>query len=212
MPELVAADVDAPLLIVTRLPDEPLHPDQYPPAGTVSAAAVTRLPHTLDQLHWWTPGRRPGLFPDDRDSPRQINVLPEDLLTADVKARLIELFSRAGTGLQLNHGDARLGNAIGTGTALVGLELTAVRWEGFDQAQLFTFLADNPAVRALVSGLPGGRTAQAGFWLAVVLVTCREITSHRRHADLPGCEHRLALLHADLALAVDRCRTLDDTT
>ncbi|MEV6927116.1 aminoglycoside phosphotransferase family protein [Dactylosporangium sp. NPDC051485] len=221
VPELVAADVDAPLLILTRVPGGPLHPDRYPPAGTVSADAVTRLLHTLDRLHQWPLGRQRGLFPDDSDYQQQINALPDDLLTTDAKDRLIRLFGIAGIGLQLTHGDAHLGNAINTsagtetcteiGTALIDLELTAVRPRGYDEAQLFTFLADNPTARDLVSLIPGGRDLQAGFWLAVVLVTCREIVSHRRHANLPCREHRLARLRADLALATDRCHALTNT-
>lgn len=213
VPELVAADPDAPLLVVTLLPGEPLHLDRYPAAGTVPAETVTRFLRTLDQLHRWPLGRRPGLFPDDSDYRHQLNALPDDLLTSVVKDSLILLFSRAGIGCQLTHGDAHLGNALNTGpgTALVDLELTAVRPGGYDQAQLFMFLGENPAARALVTTVRDGPEGQAGFWLAVVLVTCREILSHRRHGDLPHRQHRLARLHADLALAIDRCHALNDT-
>lgn len=213
VPELVAADETVPLLVVTYMPGEPLHRDRYPAAGTVPAASVTRLLNTLDHLHQWPPGRRPGLFPDDSDYPAQINALPDDLLTAAVKQQLTSLFARARIALQLTHGDAHLGNALdtGAGTALVDLEFTAVRPGGYDQAKLFTFLADNPGARDLVTAIRGGHDVQAGFWLAVVLVTCREIVSHRRHPDLPDREHRLTHLHTDLALAVDRCHALIDT-
>jgi len=212
VPELVAADTDAPLLIVTRLPGTPLHPDRYPAAGAIPAALVTRLLSTLDRLHQWQQGGRRGLFPDDSDYQAQVNALPDDLLTADIKDQLTALFDRAGIVRQLSHGDAHFGNALdtATGTALLDFELTAVRPRGYDEAKLFTFLADNPTARH-PAAVRGGRDAQAGFWLAVVLVTCREIISHRRHPDLPDRDRRLTHLHTDLILAVGRCQALNDT-
>jgi hypothetical protein len=93
--------------------------------------------------------------------------------------------------------------------ALLDFEFTARRPAGYDHAKLHVFLADNPAARAAVQyDLATTLPAQAGFWLAVVLVACREITSHRRHPGLLDRERRLTQLGADLAEAIDRVRRL----
>ncbi|MEV6350261.1 phosphotransferase [Actinoplanes sp. NPDC051851] len=211
VPTLVAADPDIPLLVLTTLPGEALHPDRYPARGTFPPKAARRLLATLRHLHEWSPSSARA-FPDDSDYPNQLASIPSELLDAAAVAMLTELHRRAGTRTELSHGDAHPGNARadrGQQLALLDFEFTAWRPAGYDHAKLFVFLADNPAARAAVlHDLQPGTADQAGFWIAVVLVTCRELISHRRHPDLPHRDVRLAQLTTDLRNALAQTHRL----
>lgn len=206
-PALVAADPGYPLLVTTRLPGRPLHPDRYP-SRPVPAPTLSRMLGALDELHRWRP---PAAFPDDSDYRAQFAGLGGELIPPADLERITWLCDTAMPPAQLEHGDAHLGNALGApaGVALVDLECTAWRPAGYDLAKLWVFLACSPGSRtAIVPAVTSQPTRLAGFWVAVALVAAREITSHRRHPSLPAAPRRLRQLHADLREALTRIRHL----
>jgi Phosphotransferase enzyme family len=210
-PALVAADPDYPLLIITRLPGQPLNPDRFPPRP-VPATTLNQMLAALSALHLWQPAAR---LPDDSDYPAQFAGLPGALIPPAELARITRLCQATMPAVQLEHGDAHLANALATpaGTALIDLECTARRPAGYDLAKLWIFLAASPARRPAIIAAAGTHPQQqAGFWVAAALVAAREITSHTRHPGLPARAQRLRQLHADLRAALTRIRNLDQLT
>lgn len=206
-PHLVAADPRHPLLVITRLPGQPLHPDRYP-AGPVAPTALQSLLRALSRLHTWRPA---VAFPADCDYPSQLADYRGELIPDTDFARIARLCQAVMPAPQLEHGDAHLGNALDTpcGVALIDLESTAWRPAGYDLAKLWIYLGSSPAARsAVLSRLICWPSQPAGFWIAVTLVAAREITSHRRHQDMPGGRQRLRRLHRDLRAALDHIRHL----
>ena len=206
-PSLVAAEPMHPLLVITRLPGRPLHPDRYP-AGPVPGQTLQRLLHTLETLHHWQPS---AAFPDDGNYPSQLAAYRGGLIPPDDFDRIIRVCLAVMPPAQLQHGDAHLANALDTpsGVALIDLECTAWRPAGYDLAKLWVFLGSALASRAaILSALSGQAGSLPGFWVAVALVAAREITSHHRHPDLPGGEARIHQLHSDLNEALTRIRQL----
>lgn len=207
---LVSADPDLPRLVLTELPGAPLHPDRYPSARTVTTATTRRMLTALTALHRWHPALVTAI-PDDTDYPTQLAPFVGDLIDP-VHARLLtDLHSRARTPVEVSHGDAHLGNTCATAeqVALIDLEFTAWRPAGYDHAKLFIFLADNPAARQTVlHDIDPSPITQAGLWVAVALVACRELVSHCRHPNLPDRDRRVHQLTNDLRLAMTNARRL----
>ncbi|MBL6280169.1 aminoglycoside phosphotransferase family protein [Micromonospora fiedleri] len=201
---LVAADPHLPLLVVTALPGTPLHPDRYPPAGSVSVTTTRRMLTALTALHQWQP-TSPAAIPDDTDYPAQLAPFAGSILDAADARLLSDLATLAHPPVEVSHGDAHLGNTLATAdqVALLDLEFTAWRPVGYDHAKLFIFLADNPAARRTVlHDITASSGAHVGLWLAVALVACRELASHHRHADLPDRDRRVHQLTSDLQRAL----------
>lgn len=208
-PALVAADPRYPVLVITRLFGQPLHPCRYPP-GPVSASALTRMLETLDLLHDWRPS---AAFPNDSDYPAQFTDFACNLIAPADLERITRLCDTAMPLLQLEHGDAHLANALNTpaGIALIDLECAAWRPAGYDLAKLWIFLAASPESRAAIAAAASSQRCRlAGFWVAVALVAAREITSHRRHPGLPAAAGRIRQLNADLREALASIRRLHD--
>ena len=208
-PALITADPGYPLLVITRLPGRPLHPDRYP-AGPVPAGVLNRMLDALDALHRWTPS---PAFPDDSNYHSQFAGYGGDPIPAPDLGRIARLCDTAMPTVQPEHGDAHLANALDTpdGTALVDLESTAWRPAGYDLAKLWVFLAASPRSRtAIMAAASGQPRLLTGFWVAAALVTAREITSHQLHPGLPAAPRRLCQLHADLREALTRIRHLHD--
>ena len=91
--------------------------------------------------------------------------------------------------------------------ALIDLELLAPRLPGYDLAVLWTITGPSPDLRSRITARTGpGPQREAAFWLNVVLVTGREILSHRRHAPTALHRDRLARLLADLEETRARAR------
>ncbi|HVB42925.1 MAG TPA: aminoglycoside phosphotransferase family protein [Streptosporangiaceae bacterium] len=209
VPALVTADAGYPLLVMTRLPGRPLHPCRYPPARP-SAGTLTSMLAALRLLHNWRPS---PAFPDDSDYTAQFTRIACDLIPpADLRC-ITRLCDTAMPALQIEHGDAHLANALATpaGVALVDLECTAWRPAGYDLAKLWVFLAASPSSRAAIASAVSTQPRRlAGFWVAVTLVTAREITSCLRHPGLPAAAGRLRQLNADLRAALSSIRRLHD--
>lgn len=199
-PDLVAADPETPIVVVTRLPGGALGPDRYPPAPP-PAEQLELLLAALERMHAWRPTG--GVFPVDDDYPAQYTYLgplftPDDLTCV---TRLHHQVTQHLT-VRLAHGDAHLGNALlhDGAVALIDLEFTAWRPPCFDQAKLWVLLGDHPRTRArLRDGIPADPWHQAAFWLAAALICGREILSHQRQA---APRERLARLTADLRTSV----------
>ncbi|MEU4231103.1 phosphotransferase [Nonomuraea sp. NPDC026600] len=200
LPELVAADPETPIVVVTRLPGDALGPDRYP-ATPPPPERVDLLLACLARMHAWRPTG--GIFPVDDDYPAQYARLgplftPDDLACV---ARLHHQVTHRLT-LRIAHGDAHLGNALlhDDAVALIDLEFTAWRPPGFDQAKLWVLLGDHPQAQArLRDVIPADPWHQAAFWLAAALICGRELRSHQRMA---ARQQRLARLAADLHVSL----------
>lgn len=207
VPHLVAADPAALLLVLTRLPGQPLGPDRYP-TQRLRTRQTTLLLDTLDALHHWArpPRSPPGPFPADDDYPAQLAAIRPNLTPVADQRRFTQLHTAIAsrTGIRLEHGDAHPANTICTpdGLALIDLEATALRPPGFDLAMLWVLLGPDPATRRLITHRIGpDPPAQAAFWLAVALVLARETASHHRHAPTVRHRARLPRLRADQTTA-----------
>jgi hypothetical protein len=199
-PELIAADPQAYLLIITRLPGKTIAPERYP-ARRPSPRKVELLLAALARLHAWRPGRRAAL-PCDDGYPAQCAGLNTIFSTA-VLTRIQQLHADAVPylGVQVTHGDPNPGNALlaDHDVALIDLEVMAWRLPWFDHAMLWVLLGDHPATRAqLLAHVSCDPWQQVAFWLAAALICGREITSHQRHAPTPRHRTRLPRLRSDL--------------
>lgn len=200
-PRLVAADPAAYLLVITRLPGEPIGPDRYP-TRPPSHRNLDMLLAVLNRLHAWHPPDDLPL-PRDHDYPTQYARLrglfgPRDLAAV----QRVYTNASAHLGRLVTHGDAHLGNALalpGGDIALIDLEVTAVRLPWFDHAMLWVLLGDHPRTRNhILDQTSPGTWDRAAFWLAATLICGRELISHRRHAPTGGHQRRLGRLETDL--------------
>lgn len=212
LPRMLLGDLVLPLILLTMMPGSPLGPDRYP----VSPLPLAHLDWLLDAtglLHSW---HDPALhaIPADTGYAAQFQALPADLFSpgepAMLAAEAARLISRIGT--QLEHGDAHPGNALvlpGMPLTLIDLELLAHRLPGYDLAVLWTLAGPSLELRSRITARTGpGLQRQAGFWLNVILVTGREILSHRRNAPTARHRDRLGRLLADLQDSRARARQI----
>ncbi|MGH3125215.1 MAG: phosphotransferase, partial [Streptosporangiaceae bacterium] len=190
-----------PLIVLTMMPGSPLGPDRYP-VNPLPPAHLDWLLDATRSLHEW---QHPALraIPADTDYAAQFQALPADLFgpgeLGALAAEAARLTRRIGT--QLEHGDAHPGNAMvqpGTPLALIDLELLAPRLPGYDLAVLWTITGPSPDLRSRITARTGPGQRQAAFWLNVILITGREILSHRRNAPTALHRDRLARLLTDL--------------
>ncbi|GCD41753.1 phosphotransferase [Streptomyces paromomycinus] len=210
MPELLGADADAPVLVISRLPGVPLAAHRYP-RTPLPAASLAALLSALEAVHAWRPD---GAWPNDSDYPAQLAELhlltPAHLATA---ARAFAL-ARQRLPLRLEFGDGHPGNALtvpgGGPPALVDLEFLARRLPGYDHAVLWVLLGDHPTNRRTVLSAIGQQAAvRAAFWTAAILYAGRELVSHQRWAPDPARQRRIPRLRADLDHALTQLHTLD---
>lgn len=194
-PRLVGADPHEPLLITTVAGRRPLHPDRYlgEPVAATTLAAMLGL---LDRLHGWHPR---GL-PRDDDYPVQLTALRHPLLGHDERESLVQLHDLASVPVQVEHGDAHLGNALEppTNPTLIDFEFTAWRPAGYDLAKLWVYLSAESNRRQILDHLGDDPHRRAAFWVSAVLVLTREIASYRRDPAQPGGAALAQRLHNDL--------------
>jgi hypothetical protein len=208
LPRMTAADRDLPVIVITWLPGSPLAPDRYP-ASPQPPSHLDRLLDTVGALNGWND---PALaaIPSDADYPAQFQALPAGLFHPGEPARLTRqatwLARRLGT--RTEHGDPHPGNALAAGgspVALIDLESLAPRLPGYDLAVLWTITGPHQRPREQITSRIGpGPHEHAAFWLNAVLVTGREILSHRRSAPTAAHRDRLARPHHDLEHARDQ--------
>jgi hypothetical protein len=213
LPRMLLADPALPLIVLTMMPGSPLGPDRYP-ANPLPQPHLDWLLDATALLHGW---HHPALggIPADTDYPAQFQALPADLFSpgelGGLAAEADLLTSRLGT--QLEHGDAHPGNALvhpGAPLALIDLELLAPRLPGYDLAVLWTITGPSPELRSRITARTGPGQRQAAFWLNVILITGREILSHRRNAPTAMHRARLARLLTDLEEARAHARQGSD--
>lgn len=205
LPTITGADRDLPVIVITLLPGSPLAPDRYP-ASPVPAGRLDQLLDTVQALNQWS---QPALrvIPPDTGYPAQFRALPADLFNPGELDTLARQASRLACllGTRLEHGDPHPGNALaspGSPLALIDLESLAHRLPGYDLAVLWTITGPHQQLRnQITSRIDHGRHQHAAFWLSAVLVTSREILSHRRSAPTAAHRDRLARLHHDLQQA-----------
>ena len=205
LPAMTGADRDLPVIVITTLPGSPLAPGRYP-ASPVPPGRLDRLLDTVQALNHW---RHPalGVIPPDTGYPAQFKALPADLFNPGELDSFATQASRLACqlGTRLEHGDPHPGNALtypGSPMALIDLESLAPRLPGYDLAVLWTVTGPRQQPRNQITSRIGhGRHQHAAFWLNAVLVTSREILSHRRSAPTAAHRDRLARLHHDLKQA-----------
>jgi hypothetical protein len=202
LPRMTAADRDLPVIVITRLPGSPLAPDRFP-ASPLPPGRLDRLLDTVRALNGWN---HPALavIPPDTDYPAQFQALPADLFNPGEPGRLTRQATQLSDrlGIRIEHGDPHPGNALassGSPLALIDLESLAPRLPGYDLAVLWTVTGPHHRLQEQITSRIGSNPHEhAAFWLNAVLVTGREILSHRRSAPTAAHRDRLARLHHDL--------------
>ncbi|NGO69922.1 aminoglycoside phosphotransferase family protein, partial [Streptomyces boncukensis] len=184
IPRLVAADPDACVLVVERLPGRPVaaqrHPFESPPRGDLRAVLSA-----LCRVNLWQPPV--PLFKQPVDYAARISRFHElGLLTdrdlGDLQKLLHGLArprERGGAPWQFCHGEALLTNVLlsPTGPALVDWEYAGWYLPGYDLATLWSVLGDAPLARRQISQLAqtAGPAARDAFLVNLMLVLTREI-------------------------------------
>ncbi|MGH3812989.1 MAG: aminoglycoside phosphotransferase family protein [Pseudonocardiaceae bacterium] len=211
VPDMVAAEPIHPLIVMTALVGDPVHKHRYL-ATTIHGGQLGEVVSLLDRVHAWPPAI-PSALPYDDDYPGQLAAVCGTEINDVERSCAFELYAavRGRLGVEIQHGDAHLGNVIRQPDgqlALIDLEFTAWRWPGYDLAMLWVLLGDAPGVREQLIpriGFPAER--RAAFWCSAVLVCLREITSHRRGPQDATRRTRAERLRCDLVVALDHVQT-----
>lgn len=216
VPDMVAADPMRQLIVLTELTGHPVHPHRYL-AGPVHSGHLDAVLSVLDRIHAWRP-TLPAALPCDDDYPSQLAAVHRPELDDVDRHRAVELHTTiAGRlGVEIQHGDAHLGNVIRRPDgrlALIDLEFTAWRTPGYDLAMLWVLLGDALGVREQIIARIGSTAERhAAFWCSALLVCLREITSHRRSPHDATRRARLERLHRDLADVLEHVQTFHRQT
>lgn len=193
-PRLLAADPDAGILVVTRLPGGPVSRDRYPTRLQLDDVWVM-LAAVRDLSAWSAPD---GLYPVVWDYRHRFYRYRTEygLLDERDEATLNALAGAAGP-MHIAHGDLLPANVLhssgGVLTGVLDWEFTGRFLPGLDAALLWIVLGHLPAARHEVEQLAGGSVSQrAGFWANVATLCVREL---RTHGELPDGPLRAARLH-----------------
>ncbi|MGH3869814.1 MAG: aminoglycoside phosphotransferase family protein [Pseudonocardiaceae bacterium] len=211
VPDIVAADPMHPLIVMTALDGEPVHPHRYP-NGTIHTEQLGAVLSLLAHVHAWRPAMSSAL-PYDDDYPSQLAAVRGPEISDIEHSCAVELYTAicGRLGVEIQHGDAHLGNVIRQPDgrlALIDLEFTAWRWPSYDLAMLWVLLGDSPSMRKqLISRIGRAAERHAAFWCSTVLVCLREITSHRRGPQNATRRTRAERLQCDLVVALDHVET-----
>lgn len=192
-PRLVAADPDAGVLVVTRLPGMPVSRERYPTALDPEGVRVM-LDAARDLQGWSAPE---SAYATVWDYPHRFYRYRTvyGLLDARDEAALNALAAAVGP-TRLAHGDLLPANVLqAPGSVLTGVldwEFTGRYLPGLDAALLWLVLGQLPDARHDAEHLAGtGVPAQAGFWANVATLCVREL---RSHGELPDGALRAARL------------------
>lgn len=211
VPDMVAADPVHPLIVITALNGNPVYPHRYL-TGTIRSGQLGAVLGLLARVHTWRPAM-PSVLPYDNDYPNQLAAVRGSEISDIDYSCAVELYTtiHGRLGVELQHGDAHLGNVMcqpDGRLALIDLEFTAWRWPGYDLAMLWVLLGDASSVREqLIPRIGCAVERHAGFWYSALLVCLREITSHRRGPQDATCRTRVERLQCDLVVALDHVQT-----
>ncbi len=225
VPRLVAADPDTCTLVLERMPGRVAALQRHP-GDTPARLDVRAAIGAFSRVNQWRPP--PGVFDSPIDYPARIARFHElglltDRDTGDLEKLLRGLareFGRQAPG-QFCHGEAVLSNVLlsPAGPVVLGWEHAGWYLPGYDLAELWSVLGDDPAARRQISQMAqaAGPAARDSFLVNLMLVLTREIRTletavqrSMRSASpaLPGVaevgeEQRLLLrrLHDDCGLA-----------
>lgn len=212
-PRLLAADPDAGILVVTRLPGGPVSRDRYP--TTLHWHDVRAMLAAARDLTAWSPPD--GLYPVVWDYPHRFHRYRTaySLLDERDEATLNVLAAAAGA-MRIAHGDLLPANVLqssgGVLTGVLDWEFTGLFLPGLDAALLWIVLGHLPAARHEVEQLAGSSVSQhAGFWANVATLCVRELRTHGELPDGPLRAARLPYLRATWDTVRDRVRELAGT-
>ncbi|MEV4436238.1 aminoglycoside phosphotransferase family protein [Streptomyces sp. NPDC049585] len=209
VPRLLAGDSDSGVMILQRVPGEPLHVDRYPPAlplPTVQAAV-----DTLALLADW----RPSMFLQVWDYPERLDrYRAHGLLDHDDHQALTRLLERAGPDRHVAHGDPLPANILHhtaddtTGITLVDWEFAGFYLPHHDQALLWALLASTPGARRLIERRVArhGPRHVAAFTVSRALILARELRMHREALPAAWARRRLDAVERDWTQLRDQVR------
>lgn len=213
VPRLLAADPDAGVLVVTRLPGRPVAKDRYP--QTLDPYDVRVMVDAAGALQGWSAPE--DVFPAVWDYPHRFHRYRTEfgLLDGRDEAALNVLAAAAGP-MRLAHGDLLAANVLqAPGGVLAGVldwEFTGRFLPGLDAALLWLVLGRLSGARAGVERLAGDSVAeQAGFWANAATLCVRELRTHGEWPDDPVCAARLPYLRAAWDSVQARVRELAGT-
>lgn len=186
VPRLIAADPDACVLVIERVPGRVAAAQRHPlePPPRTDLRVVLGAYH---RVNLWEPPRE--LFVRPVDYPARIARYHEQGLLTDRDTgdlqKLLHGIARPGRGgpaWQFCHGDALLTNVLlgPAGPALVDWEHAGWYLPGYDLATLWAVLGDAPLARRRISRLAqsGGPLERDAFLVNLMLVLTREIRTY----------------------------------
>src|SRR5262249_15745028 len=138
------------LLILERLPGQPVDADRYP-THAINDAAIRTVLDAVRALAAWHPPA--GVFTPTFDYPDRIRRYHAHGLLDDAdRTALTALLGRCAERWQVNQGDPLPSNLLlhGDTCALLDWEFTGMFLPGFDLAMLHTLLAQTPAARTRI--------------------------------------------------------------
>jgi Phosphotransferase enzyme family len=210
-PRLLAADPDAGVLVVTRVPGVPVSADRYP--GPLPGPTAAMVLQTAAALASWRPPA--GLFAPVFDYPDRFSRYQRLGLLADDDVAALTTLSAVAGAQQVAHGDLLPANILrqpagdpaeaATVTGVLDWEFTGLFLPAFDLALLWVALAATPEARPRIEAAVGVDPDQlAGFWVNVAMVATRELRTHAELPPGPLRETRLAARAATWAHARDQ--------
>ncbi len=182
------------LLILERLPGQPLDADRYP-TRAVDDRAVDSALDALRALAAWHPPA--GVFTPTFDYPDRVRRYHAHGLLDDAdRTALTALLDVCADRWQVNHGDPLPSNLLlhGDACALLDWEFTGLFLPGFDLAMLQTLLVRTPAARARIEAAVAEDCIAVPFAVNLVMVLTRELRLHRELPPDAPHRTRLALL------------------
>lgn len=192
-PKLILTD-GLRLLVVERLPGEPLNSERFP--GNLSESTrLDALLRTLEKLHEWQPPR--SEFPVVFNYPDRFRrYRGYGLLTDDEEAALTSAFGPLAGAWEFNHGDPVPSNVLVEDDDALLIDWEYAGWflPGFDLAMLFTMLTNTPYALRRIEQAVARHRIEVPFAINLAVVLTREL---RRHRELPAGRRRdqgLALL------------------
>lgn len=205
VPGLLSVDVDAGVLILSRVAGTGAASERHPTTGLSPAVSKTVVA-TVEAIATWAPPE--GAFAAVFDYPERFSRYGPHgygLLTGEDVTVLTHIDAALNSSVDawaFAHGDALPSNML-----MDAHHVTVVDWEwagmyrpGYDHALLWTLLHHAPNTRAalIASASTGPWARRAGLWVNAAMTVAREIRIHRDLAPTPERERILTQLDRDL--------------